>query len=328
MSEAEALSDWLEGEDERPETGLRKPRRTRSRRAVKSPAAPQSTPIVVTEPGFYEMAAETYHADPVAGGSLSQSGAKLLLKSPAKFKWERQHPSTPTRSMNLGTAAHSMVLGTGPALTVIPEDLLASNGAVSTKAAKEFRDEAIAAGMTVVSAAELATITAMAKALRTHPIAGPLFERAGVAERAMFWRDPATDVWRRALVDWTTTVNGHPTLCDYKTAVDVSPDAFSRAVRKYGYHQQDDWYRDGYEVLSGTSPDFLFIAQETTPPYLVAVYQLDAYAQRIAATENARAIELFARCTETDTWPGYDEDVTLLALPPWAEHEYEMEVDA
>ena len=284
--------------------------------------------VKVTEPGFYEMPAEAYHADPVAEGSLSQSGAKLLLKSPAKFKWEREHPSTPTRSMNLGTAAHSMVLGTGPALTVIPDDLLASNGAASTKAAKEFRAEAIAGGMTVVSAAELATIAAMAKAFRAHPIAGPLLCRDGVAERAMFWRDTATGIWRRALVDWTIEVNGHTTLCDYKTAVDVSPDAFSRAVHTYGYHRQDDWYRAGYEVLTGTSPDFLFIAQETTPPYLVAVYRLDAYAQRIAATENARAIELFARCTETDTWPGYDEDVTLLALPPWAEREYEMEVDA
>lgn len=282
--------------------------------------------LTITKPGIYDMPAEEYHADPVEAGSLSQSGAKLLLKSPARFHYDRQHPSTATHSMNLGTAAHSIVLGVGADVVKVPSDLLSADGGVRSAEARAWKAAAIASGSTVVSAAEFEIVVEMADRLRSHPIAGPLLTGDGQAERAMFWRDEHAGIWRRGLVDWTTTVNGHPTLCDYKTTTDASPDEFARAVHRYGYHQQDDWYRDGYATLTGREPDFLIIAQETVAPYLVAVYQLDAYAQRIGEAANRRAIDLYARCTETNTWPGYDEDVTLLALPPWAEHDMDMEV--
>lgn len=285
----------------------------------------------ITEPGVYSMPADEYHRDPVPGGSLSQSGAKLLLKAPAKFAYDRAHPSVGTRSMNLGTAAHALVLGAGAPITTVPDELLSADGAARSAAAREWKAGAIADGITVVSPAELDTITAMAERLRSHPIAGKLLTGEGVAEQAMFWRDEATDVWRRGLVDWTTTYrslygNDYPVICDYKTTTDASPDGFARSVYTYGYHQQDAWYRDGYATLRDVEPDFLIIAQETTPPYLVAVYQLDAFAQRAGEALNRRAIDLYARCVKTDTWPGYDEDVTLLALPPWAEHDMDMEV--
>jgi len=39
--------------------------------------------VLITEPGVYALPADVYHADPVAGGSLSSSGAKKLLACPA-----------------------------------------------------------------------------------------------------------------------------------------------------------------------------------------------------------------------------------------------------
>ena len=328
-SEGTALSEWLEGEDEYNDelTEIRRRVRRKSM-AKKRPArvAAKSKPVKITEPGIYDMGEREYHADPIDGGSLSQSGAKLLLKSPAKFAYYREHPSPSTRSMNLGTAAHAMVLGAGAEIVTVPEDLLSADGGVRSKEAREWKTAAIAAGKTVVSVDELATITAMADQLQQHPIAGPILVGEGKAEQAMFWRDEATNIWRRGMVDWTTTYRDYPTLVDYKTTTDVSPGAFARSVLTYGYHQQDDWYRDGWAALHGVEPEFLIVAQETTAPYLVAVHQLDAYAQMAGRTLNRRAIDLYARCTKTNTWPGYDEDVILLALPPWAEHEYEMEV--
>ena len=46
------------------------------------------------QPGVYEMDEATYHQDPVPGGSLSASGAKLLLppSCPALYAWRRDHP--------------------------------------------------------------------------------------------------------------------------------------------------------------------------------------------------------------------------------------------
>ena len=47
-----------------------------------------------------------YHALP----RLSASGAKTLLKSPARYHHERQHPARPTAAMEFGTMFHALVL--------------------------------------------------------------------------------------------------------------------------------------------------------------------------------------------------------------------------
>src|SRR5438270_12221695 len=74
----------------------------------------------VTAPGVYDLPEYVYHADPVPGGSLSQSGAKKLLATcPARFRYERDHPPAPTDAMELGTAAHKLVLGIGPDLVEV-----------------------------------------------------------------------------------------------------------------------------------------------------------------------------------------------------------------
>ena len=47
-----------------------------------------SEPIVITEPGVYDVPFDEYLRDPVPGGSLSTSGARLLLDTcPAIFDY-------------------------------------------------------------------------------------------------------------------------------------------------------------------------------------------------------------------------------------------------
>ncbi|MBO0827768.1 MAG: hypothetical protein J2P24_08300 [Streptosporangiales bacterium] len=50
--------------------------------------------VMITEPGVYNLPAAVYHADPVPGGSLSQSGAKKLLppSCPALYRYWADHP--------------------------------------------------------------------------------------------------------------------------------------------------------------------------------------------------------------------------------------------
>src|SRR5213082_3440728 len=75
---------------------------------------------MVTAPGVYDMDEATYHGDPVPGGSLSCSGAKLLIppNCPAIYQWARKQGRTPTRAMEFGTAAHAEVLGRGWPISV------------------------------------------------------------------------------------------------------------------------------------------------------------------------------------------------------------------
>lgn len=286
----------------------------------------------VTEPGIYDMAADAYHADPVPGGSLSQSGAKLLLPPsvPALYAYDRKHPRPKSKAMNLGTAAHSVVLGTGRPVVTVPHELLSPDGGVRSKAAREWRALAEAGGKTVVSQEESGTISAMAAALKDHPIAGPLLARPGKPEQAMFWQDDRTGIWRRGMVDWLPESGDSRTIItDYKTARSAAPEAFSKAVAEYGYHIQSLWYRQmAAAVLDDPDAAFVFIVQEVTPPYLVGVYQADPNADRIAHLLIRRAIDTYVQCTKTGVWPGYPIEVQPVALPHWVERRYEMELRA
>lgn len=250
-----------------------------------------------------------YHADRT---SLSHSGAKLLLKAPALFKWEQDHP-TFKRVFEFGSAAHKKVLGVGPLVVEIPADVLGSNGSISTNAAKAFIALAREQGHIPVKPDELQTIDAMAARLEEHPLAMRLLQ--GEREVSAYCTDDATGVVRRARFD----VLGTNILSDYKTAASADPDTWLRAAVKYGYHTQHAWYLDLAADLGHPAEAFAFIVQEKEPPYLVTVIEIPRELVEIGRRRNARALERFRDCTEADLWPGYVPD-HLFAQPepkPW-----------
>lgn len=275
--------------------------------------------VMITEPGVYNLPAAVYHADPVPGGSLSQSGAKKLLppSCPALYRYWADHPEEHKRVFDFGHAAHRMVLGIGPELAVVDADDW------RTKAAREQRDEAYAAGQVPLLIAEHEVVQAMAAALRTHPIASALF-RNGRPEVSLFWLDG--DVMRRAMLDWLPDpTGGRLVVPDYKTCVSAEPGKLSKTIADYGYAQQHGWYLDGVRAhgLADETAAFVFVFQEKTPPYLITVAQVDAAALRIGQHLNRRAIDLYAECVANDRWPGYTDDVEVVSLPPYIERQYE-----
>jgi len=278
--------------------------------------------VLITEPGVYQMTADAYHADPVAGGSLSSSGARALLppSCPARFRYDRDHGQAHKRTFDLGHAAHLLVLGEGPELVVIDAD------SYRTKAAREQRDEAHERGAVPLLADEAAQVLAMADELRSHPVASLLFDPGrGLPEQTLIWRDDPTGMMRRARLDWLPDQPTHSRLIipDYKTCHSAAPDLLARAAYQYGYHQQAEWNTAGAQALGLADDDaaFVFVCQEKAPPYLVTVLELDATALRIGAIRNRRALQIFARCVETSTWPAYVDGVAHVALPRWAEIE-------
>jgi hypothetical protein len=277
----------------------------------------------ITEPGVYQLTDEEYHADPVAGGSLSSSGARRLLapSCPAKFRYEQLHGRAPKRVWDLGHAAHKLVLGAGPDLAVIDAENY------RTKAAQDAAKEARAAGAVPLLTDEHDQVQAMAAALRAHPLASVLLDpaRGGWPEQSLIWRDGPTGIMCRARFDWLPPQGaGRMIVPDYKTCVSADLDALSKAVNQHGYHCQASWYLDGAQALGLAGPDaaFVFICQEKTAPYLITPVELDSTALRIAQIKNRRALQLYAHCTETGNWPAYHEGVAYLSLPRWAEYEY------
>lgn len=272
----------------------------------------------VTAPSIHDgMPEDVYHADPVPGGSLSSSGAKLLLppSCPARYAWVREHPKA-SAEFDFGTAAHKYVLGLGP----LVEEVEAADW--RTKAAQEKRKAAREAGHVPMLTAELAEVQAMARAIWEHPVAGQLFKPdRGVAEQSMFWQDREFGIWRRARLDWMLNprnIGSRVVIADYKTTTDASPAAIRKTVANLSYHMQAAWYMDAAEEFYDLGPAFLFVFQEKTAPYLVTIAELDDEAIETGRTRNAQACEIWRDCTKTGIWPGYsDYDIQLISLPPW-----------
>lgn len=271
---------------------------------------------MITDPCVvYDLDDATYHADPVPESSLSVSGAKTLLDCPARFAYEREHPKT-SKAFDFGHAAHARVLGVGAPVVTPPVDLLASNGAWSTKAAKEWVAEQQAAGATVLKESEIERVAAMADQIAAHPIAGDLLTREGEAELSMFARDPDTSIMLRGRADWLTTwLDGRPCIVDYKSAEHASPDEFRWDAGRYGYYMQDPWYRELARLLTGEEHLFVFVVQEKSPPYLVTVHELDDEAREIGTQRNRVARQTYLRCMTTGEWPGYPAVVNRLSIP-------------
>jgi len=274
----------------------------------------------VTEPGVYDMPEDAYHADPVPGGSLSASGAKLLLppSCPALYRYRRDHPKV-SAVFDYGTAAHRQVLGRGlPICNLNYDDW-------RTKAAKDAADEARAQGYIPLLKADVAKVLEMAAAVREHPLAAGLFDpEHGDPEQSLFWQDDEFGIWRRARLDWLPRWRRGRRLIigEYKTAAAVDPDSVRKAIANFGYHISAAQYVDGARALDlDDDPAFLFVFQMKDPPYLVNVVQLDDEAMAVGRERMRHACEIFRDCTTSGIWPGYSDlsrDPDVISLPPWA----------
>jgi hypothetical protein len=278
---------------------------------------------VITKPCIVgDMDEDWYHSDPVPealGGSLSSSGAKLLLppNCPAIFEHQRRHGKRPTKAMELGTVVHGMVLGTGQPVDVHDyRDW-------TTKAAKEAKAKAIEAGHVPMLAHQHAEAEAIADAVRQHPTAGALFAE-GDAELSGFWFDEEFGVWRRCRWDHVTP---YGEIADLKSCASASPADIAKAMYNFGYFGQNPWYRDGYTALFGEEPrDFLNVFVQTEPPYLITIARLPDEHVELGRKRNREALEKFADCTAAGVWPAWSDDIIDIPLPYWAAKSIETEL--
>lgn len=276
----------------------------------------------MTAPGLYpDLDERDYHRD----SALSASGAKRLLSPgcPALFKHDRDNGGRPNKtSFDIGHAAHAAVLGVGLELVVVDADDWRSGAARAT------RDDAYAAGKCPILVKDKAAVDGMAVALREHPLAAALLApESGRAEVSAFWHDERGGIDRRARFDWLPhSAGGHMVLPDYKTTVSAEPHAFSRSMFAFGYDMQAVFYMDAVKAL-GLAEDVTFrlIAQEKTAPYLVTVHEFDDAALALGRARVDEACEVYRRCVETDTWPGYSDGVELVGPPGWLAAAYGLD---
>lgn len=256
----------------------------------------------------HDMPEIEYHSD----SAFSQSQAKTILASPAKYRHQLDHPRPPKREFDYGHAAHHKVLGVGLDLVVVDaEDW-------RTKAAREAADQARAEGKVPLLRREVEKVDAMAFALDDHREASRVLGQPGQPEVSLFWEDERTGVACRGRVDQLAVTPGGLVNVDYKTATDASPNGFARKAAEYGYPVQAAAYEDGLFHIVGERAPCILIAQEKEPPYLVGVYRFDDADLDQGLDRWRDALDLLVKCRTEDHWPGYPDTITALDLPRWA----------
>ena len=253
------------------------------------------------------MDEDEYHGGP----EFSSSAAKEILKTPANYKYVYlDGHREKKKAWDVGTAIHTKVLGVGQQAVAYPEEVLSASGAANTNASRDWRAKQEAAGLIVVKQAELDQINGAAEAVLAHPGARLVLEQDFHPEASMFATDPDTGIRVRVRFDILTTSLRYAG--DLKSTEDASPIAVKRAVKQLKYHVQREFYDDVARWLGIELAGFPFIFVEKKPPYLVSVWQFDEDLRDMGKREAAHARELLLRCRESNSWPGYGDEIQLL----------------
>lgn len=268
-----------------------------------------------------EMSNEEYHASE----GLSSSVVKSMGNCPA-YAYAKHFAPEPQRlvfdetpAMRFGSAAHKMVLESD----MFFEDyaVAPSNINKRTKAGKEEWAAFIEANKTktVITPEEFDVLIDMRNAVYNHNEAAGYLMEPLEFEYSGWWEDEDSGMLCKYRPDAALcTPDGF--ILDYKTTRSASPNDFSRQIHNLGYHISAAHYLAGEKAVRGNDHGrFGFLVQETSPPYLVAVYVLDQTAINVGVNQREAYISLIQQCQETGVWPGLSNDQTTeISLPRWA----------
>jgi exodeoxyribonuclease VIII len=235
---------------------------------------------------------------------LSKHELDNFAVAPSYYQYKKSQEWKPSRSMELGTLIHSLVLEGRCDYAVGPEVDR------RTKAGKEewqlFCEENI--GKTIVTRDEAAIITGCFKSCE------PLMEQCifddDSIEMSMFWERDGIACKGRP--DMVATINGELCIVDLKTTSDIRQ--FENAFYRFRYDVQAAWYQYGLKAAMDLNevPGFWFLVVDTEAPHLA---QFMRAGSEILSNANAKIEEElahFKRCETAREWPGLPEFKLIL----------------
>ncbi len=275
----------------------------------------------------------TYLGDPMPEPSLTSSLVKSLLDTAPRKVWEKT-PRLNKDAQNdekdifdLGSAAHRLLTGTGsPIMEIDAADF-------RSKAAKEAREQAYAQGKTPILKKNMARVQSMAQLaheqIRDNPDIGHLFG----ADKFGRLKREATICWQEAGVMCRCRPDFYAAdenvIIHYKTTgTDIAPATLAKFAANSGWDMTAAHYHQGAKNLTGNKPRQFFVVQETAEPHLLLTAELDAAFMETALMRRERALMIWGRCLQSQTWPGMISRTIRLEMPEWHERNLISEKDA
>lgn len=301
---------------------------------------------IISEPGIYDVPIDWYHCQCTDGPSISSTGLRKLLRSPAEFwKTSDLNPhrveEEDREAFILGRAAHHLILGEkdfAKHFVVRPEeapDGRAWNG--NNGSCKQWLETQKRKGMTVLTPKQIETIRGMAGllpwqagmtncGLANTPIvmAGAL---SGEIERSLIWK--IGDIWLKARPD---AIPDDGDFADLKTTSTGMEDRdLSRVVFERGYHVQGALVGMGaHAVLNRQMTGFHLIFVDTGTVHAVSVRTLAEEDIVLGERQIFAGLKIFEHCLETKVWPGptaRQADAQRLSLPVYGREEIGRNLD-
>lgn len=295
------------------------------------------------EPGwsgiFPDLPMSEYHRREL--GIASAGAIKLARRSLAHYgHWARSTYERRSKAMDFGSKYHAYVLTPNlftQDFVVIPANApkrptekqrLAKSPQFATIAAMEWWDDFDAKhpGKQHVDAAETLKMADMRAALDDEDMVGELPKlmlTEGRREVSYRWVDPKTGIRCRARYDYELQDLHYG--MDLKTCFDASPEGFAAAVVRNEYHVSQAHYLNGAMELGEPLQNYFFLAQETDPPYVAALYPIDEVGQDLGFSMWRRALDRLAAACIDGKFPGYGYDhdagkhtIRPLSLPAYA----------
>lgn len=241
----------------------------------------------------------------------------LLTASPLAYKHARANQLPDTDTFRKGRAAHTAVLEPHR----FERDYATWTGG-DRRGAKwnEFRE--LHADVTILTADQRRTAIAIAEAVRSHPVAGPMLVN-GAAEVQMNWHHERTGINCKARLDWLST----RWIADLKTCRDPSPRKFAAAAARLRYPMQMAMYQAAVRATLGYKAPARIIAVQSQAPYDVVVYDVGDDVLDVGERDYEEALDILVACRGSDQWPGVAATPIPLELPDWAMPDWDEDAD-
>ena len=276
-------------------------------------------------PGLHlDVLAERYHADPCSEPSLSSSIAHTLITETPRHAWFKHprlntmlEPRDPTPAMALGSIVHEMVMGRGGGIEVLDFDDW------RTKAAKEARATATAAGKTAVLLKTMVDAEAIRDAalqcIEETSEAADFMHPEARSEVVGIWRDLGGPLCR-IMVD---RLSPEGVVYDLKITGQGMDDVAIGRQLEDGYACRAAFYLRGLSHLDPAMASrfrYRWIFVESSAPYAARIVEADARTIELGDRQAALGIATWDRCLRLGQWPGWPRGVARLGMGTWAEN--------
>ena len=254
----------------------------------------------------------------------SSTANRILDASPDHAQWFHPrlggHANDVSNQMNVGSAAHALLLEGRDIIESLPFDNW------MTKAAKESRAAAIAAGRIPLLTADAGAVDAMVERARYMLDNSPDLAGLGAldAELTYVWKDIRVSVkgveretWMRCRPDAVTT--DRRIILSYKTMrTSAEPDAYAKTLMNARYEMQAAFEMLAVEAVDGVTPThYVWLVQEQEPPYACSLVGLGPDLRELGFGRMDAAVALWAECLANGEFPGYPMRIAYPSLPPW-----------